>query len=489
MPTLNLTPGAWLTLLNRKLDAQVQAVQPYENYYNGAHKLAFATARFKQAFSRYFSPMADNWMKLVVEAPVARLKVLGFRFDPDPTKASWEQAADSDAWEIWQANSMDAGSMQAHRESIKHGVAYALVTPNGLPDGMPLITVESALQCYVHVDPANRRNRLAAIKRWIDDDGYGYATVYLPDYVHRFRTVEKMRGSWGEGIQWTRRQTDGDDPVRGNPLGVVPMVPIENTPDLMYGGRSDLEDAIPIQDAVNKFCLDMQVSSEFHAFPQRHAAGWERAVDEATGKPLTNDQVSTKMGQTRILRSESPDTRFGTFEVGDVQNYIQPIEMYIDHMAAITETPAYYLKGKMANLSAEALQAADGGLVDRCRAKIDGAFSDNWEEVVRVAFLAKGDARRSKAMRAETIWADPEKKSLGQVVDAAVKMRNELSIPVEMVWEECLGWSPQKILQAKRIMGLPETPAQGTGGTGLGGGRPNTFRGEERPSGLLVPTN
>ena len=110
------------------------------------------------------------------------------------------------------------------------------------------------------------------------------------------------------------------DVVATNEIGVVPMIAIVNSPDLLTGGSSDLKPAIPIQDAVNKYCLDMQVSSEFHAYPQRWATGWERAVDD-TGHELTGREVEVMMSATRMIRAESHETSFGAFD-GDVNNYI-----------------------------------------------------------------------------------------------------------------------------------------------------------------------
>jgi hypothetical protein len=451
----NLSPALWQQFMLKKLQAQNEAVRAPTDYYNGLHKLAFATAKFKEAFSRYFPPMANNWMKLVVDTPVSRLGVEGFRFDPDPSKPGWDQEADHEAWRMWQANNLDATSQMVHTEAIKCGVCNVLVTPQANGD-QPLITAEHPAQSYVHCSYSNRRQRLAAIKAWIDEiDEYGYCYLYLPGSVHRWRSANKAKGHNVFELQWTGLRDD--DPVINNPIGVVPMVPIENAPDLIWGGRSDLEAAIPIQDAVNKFCLDMQVSSEFHAFPQRWASGWEVARNP-DGTPIAGDKLDVKMGQTRLVRAASPDTKFGSFEVGEAANYIHPVEMYIDHLAAITQTPAYYLKGKMANLSADALRAADAGLVDRCQHKIL-SFSDGWEDVMRVSFLAKGDEKRGAAESIETIWKNPETISLAQTVDAAVKMRQNLSAPVEMCWE-MMGWSQQQILQAKQMMGLPESPAE-----------------------------
>lgn len=471
-----MTPAAWLAFLEPLLDEQAACVQIFQDYYDGKHRLQMATAKFREAFSRYFPPMANNWMQTVVDLPASRLTIQGFRINAKEGKPkvgpvrptglldvngnpippaggqvpSWELDDDSDAWSIWQANNLDSTSRMLHTDAIKLGVSYVLVAPADpdLPSGdEPLITPEHASQCYVYCSPVNRSHRLAGIKRWIDDvDGFAYCNIYLPDEVHQWRSADPMKDRPTKKIQWTR--------IGGmsNPMGLVPLVPLENKPDLLYGGRSDLEQAIPIQDAINKYCLDMQVSSEYHAYPQRYATGWERAKDRS-GRDISGREVEIYLAATRMIRTESKEAKFGQFEQGNVENYLRPIEMWVDHLAAQTQTPLYYLKGKMSTMSADAMHAQDQGLVDRCQNKIL-SFSDGWEEVMRLAFLAKGDKKRGTAQDAEVVWADVESKSLAVLVQAAMVMRNELSVPIEMCWE-MLGWSPQKIRLARDLMGLP----------------------------------
>ena len=331
--------------------------------------------------------------------------------------------------------------------------------PDDRYNSAPVMTGEHPSQCYVFTDPTNPNNRMAAIKRWADDwDNHAYATIWLADTITQFRSERPITNTAssqeitiydqrGEPIPSTLNKLNWTQTSSGpNEIGVVPMVAVVNNPDLLEGGSSDLVGAIPIQDAVNKYCLDMQVSSEFHAYPQRWATGWERAVD-STGHELTGREVEVMMAATRMVRAESKETSFGSFAPGDVNNYILPIELYIDHLAAQTQTPVYYLKGKLANLSADAMHAADQGLVDRVKGKILN-YSDPWEEIMRVAFLAVNDQKRGHAQSAEVIWADPESKSLAVVVQAAVQMRQALNVPIEMSWE-LLGWSPQKIRQAR----------------------------------------
>jgi hypothetical protein len=495
-----MTPAAWLDFLEPQLDEQAATIQLFQDYYDGKHRLQMATAKFREAFSRYFPPMANNWMQTVVDAPASRLTVQGFRFNIgseggpkvggilDPTTGiihggqtpSWELDDDDEAWKVWQANNLDSVSRMLHTDAIKLGVSYVLVSPadKAKPTGaFPIITPEHPSQCFVYTDPENRCHRLAGIKRWVDDiDGFAYCNIYLPDQIVKWRSADPIKVNSARRIQWTRA---GGAP---NPMGLVPLVALENKPDLLYGGRSDLEQAIPIQDAVNKYCLDMQVSSEFHAFPQRYGVGWERAKD-AKGREIAGREVELYLSAARFIRSENKDAKFGQFQQGNVENYLRPIEMYIDHLAAQTQTPLYYLKGKMSTMSADAMHAQDQGLVDRCQNKIL-SFSDGWEEVMRLAFLATGDQKRGTAQDAEVVWADVESKSLAVLVQAAMVMRNELSVPIEMCWE-LLGWSPQKIRLARDLMGLPPGGAvavRTTADPALGGGANMQTPGADQPN-------
>src|SRR3954462_3696303 len=113
-PLAQRTPRDWLRILGARLDVQASNVAVPTMYYNGDHPLQFATSKFKEAFGALFSAFADNWCEIVVEAPVERLQVIGFRIGSAPS-------ADEEAWGIWQKNGMDLESMVAHTEAGKCG--------------------------------------------------------------------------------------------------------------------------------------------------------------------------------------------------------------------------------------------------------------------------------------------------------------------------------------------------------------------------------
>lgn len=421
-----VTPGEapwWLIRLEPRLDERKLAIQRQQDYYDGRHPLQFATKRFREAFGNLFSAFADNWCALVVDVANERLHIEGFRF---PQGEGDDGASDTDAWDIWQANNMDLGSKMAHEEALKHGTSYALVAPPPGPGLPPLITVEHPSQAIVERSPENRSIILAGLKKWRDEgDKYWYANVYLPDRVVKFRSQEPARSD-SDRITWIDRPDDGG---ATNPAGLVPLIPIENNPTLLTGGRSDVDPVIDLQNAIDKLVTDMIVASEFGAFRQRYAIGVEFDTDE-------NGNVVNpwKPSADNVWTVGDENATFGEFAESNLQNFVRAIEMLVQHLAAQTRTPPHYLLGLSGAFpSGESLKATETGLVAKCVEKQLG-FSDAWEDVVRMAFRMRGDQARAQIMGAETIWRNPESRTEGELVDALLKMK-ELGVPVEALWE------------------------------------------------------
>jgi hypothetical protein len=455
-------PTDWLGKLSKKLDERDDSLRTLDAYYNGDHPLAFASDRFREAFGGLFHTFADNWCDLVVDAVEERLNVEGFRYGTDPT-------GDKKAWNIWQANNLDAESQIAHTEALKLGSCNVLVWAGDDPK-TPQVTVEHPRESIVACAAENRRKRLAALKRWVDDDGFGYAFVYLPEAIYKFRSVARLTSqhpSW-YGVKWSEWAPPREDWPLRNPFGVVPMVPLVNRPSLMdRHGRSELATVIPVQNAVNKMVADMLVASEYAAFRQRWATGYEIPEDPDTGRPIEQFRAAV----SRLWVSDDENTKFGDFAETNLANFVNAIEMLVQHISSQTRTPPHYffLRGQFP--SGESIKSAESGLVKKARRKMRH-FGETWEEVMRLSFLVVGDKRRSQVTNAETIWGDPETRIESAHVDAVIK-KLAAGVPRQQIWEE-LDYSPQQIDRFEQMLqALPEvppnqagaTPGQGAGGT------------------------
>lgn len=437
MPPLTAgTPDWWLHRLDTALAGRQHNYSKLDDYYTGRHPMAFASRKFREAFGGLFSAFADNWMQIVVDAVEERLNVEGFRLGADQ-----DERGDTDAWKIWQANQLDADSQIAHTEALVYGESYILVWPG---DEYPTITVESPRQTIVMRKSGSRRRRAAGLKKWVDDDGYEVAYLYLPEWVYKYRSKRKSDPMFigpADPSRWEPLELQDEDWPLPNPLGVVPLVPLVNRPRLHGDGMSELANVIPTQDAVNKLVADMLVASEYAAFPQRWATGFEIPSDPETGEALPNAELRAAL--SRLWASDDPETKFGQFQAADLSNYKSAIEMLVQHIASQTRTPPhyFYLSGQFP--SGESIKSAETGLVAKARRKMRH-FGEAWEEVIRLGFATLGDDR-AQSPDAEAIWGDPESRSESEHIDSVVK-KKALNVPMRALWEDA-GYTPQQIVR------------------------------------------
>jgi hypothetical protein len=450
------TPLWWVESLTHEMDVRQSLIYLYEDYFAGRHKMTFASSAFREAFGQMLAAVSDNWLPLVVNASVERLKPQGFRFGDS-------QRGDEEAWRIWQDNSLDADAPLGFTEAVKHGESYLLVWPDSVESKgvfgrfftrqseiMPRITVEHPSQMIVRREAGDRRRRAAALKRWEDDDGTVCATLYLPNEIHYFK---EGKGGWEE-----RR------PAAANRLGIVPVVPLVNEPQMLPSrppasltglphsvnqgayvglGRSDQADVISTVDQINKLLCDMLVASEVAAFKQRWATGLEIPEDD-DGQPIQ----PFKAAVDRVWMSDAADAKFGEFSATDLSNYTGAVEQRIQSLAARTRTPPHYLLGSIVNASGDALKAAEAGLASKVNGK-KMAFGEAIEEAIRLAFAWKGD-ERANDLSAEVDWAPSETRSESEYVDSLVK-KMAIGVPKEQLWADA-GYSPQQISRFKAML-------------------------------------
>lgn len=436
MPPVNA--AEWRDLLVHRLDERWAKLKVYDAYYEGDQNIAFMTAKYAAAYGGMFAELADNWMTMVVDSSVERLKVQGIRFGK-------EQKADEDAWSIWQDNGLDGESNMLHTEAVKTGWAYWMVQPTE-GDKSPRITGEHPSQCIVATDPADRRIRVAALKKWRDGD-YIYANVYLPDRVVKYRTTQRriQTTQFGDAKRW---ESIG---ASSNPLKDVPLVPVPNNPAMLHGGVSDLaRGAIKLQNAINKMLGDMLIGSEYIAYPLRVLLGVDIPRDPATGEPIPNADLALSQSRMLILPGQASEMDVKEFSAGDLKNFSDQVQVLADHLAAQTRTPPHYVVGKMANMSGDALKGAETGLVAKVRSGKMEPFGEAHETTLRLAFKAKDPSdERANETEAEIIWGDPESRSQAELADALTKL-SAIGVPQEILWSR-YGFSPAEIDRMKAI--------------------------------------
>lgn len=412
------TPLDWIEWLSGKLGLQKYRIKKYQTYYDSEETtLAFAQEKFKEEFGGLFYDWRDNFCSLVVDSLSERLRINGFRMTEDAD-------ADTDARDIWQRNFLDSESNAAHIDAMVGGVSYLVVWAD--EEGEPTITPESGHDVVVQYKPGSRRVIDAAFKRYYDDWGTEFSTLWTPNAVYQ-SNIGPGRNSWSNPIR------------KKNPLGVVPVIPLVNRARLKrHEPFSELAPIIPLQQAITKIAGDAIVASEFAAYPQRLITGIELPED-ADGQAI----APIRSAIDRLLMFEDENVNFGQFQSADLGNYCKLIDLFVQHISTVSRTPPHYFLVGGANFpSGEALAAAEAGLVAKARERML-YFGESWERAMRLAFKIKGDAR-AEAFNAETIWADPEYRSDSQRVDALVKLNQGLTVPKRQLWED-YGYTPQQI--------------------------------------------
>lgn len=420
-----------IELLKNRSDKYTTA----SSYYDGAHNLSYATDKFINAFGKLFRAFALNLCPAIVDAVRDKLIVTEFRVE-DGTKETAEKA-----WQIWQANRMGKRAGEIHKEALKNGDAYAIVWPD--TQGRVTIYPQKAETCTVFYDEETPGKIVAAAKYWFTADKKVRLNLYYPDRVEKF-VAEKKSEPTGRrsGVEYDKNFTGkatsyislpepksfapiGEAPVVANPYGVVPVFHFGNNAEIGSFGQSELANAIPLQDALNKSVLDMLVAMEFAAYRQRWAAGIEIDYDDA-GKPIPPFQA----GIERLWVTENPEAKFGDFEAADLEQFLKVKDGFRVDMSCVTGTPLHYfmLTGAAFPQSGISIEKLESRFLAKVRDRQE-TFGQVWEDVMAFALTIEN---AGKDIRLFTQWQNPAPLSEKEQLDNLI-VKKELGVSDEQL--------------------------------------------------------
>jgi hypothetical protein len=438
--TAPLTGGWWLKRLADKLAERRAHYSLLQSYLDGTQNVPVASTKaVREAYQRLMSMSRMCWAELIVDAVQDRVEPLGFR-----TGAVADELGDQLAWRYWQSNSLDADCSIVHGYALGLGMGYAMV---GAPDeelgGVPLVTPEDPREVIVEHDPAYRRKARAALKLYFDDvAGQWAAMLFLPG------TVRRAVGPAGQNRENTRpnEQVWSDwewaGPPEDLPASARSVVPVVAFPNRMRGGRAmaEFERHLGLLDRISYQVLQQLEIATMQAFKQRAIKGVPQR-DPETGEKIDYDDIfAADPGALWVIPATAE-----LWESGAVD--LTPIRMArrddVQDLAAATRTPLFYLTPDANNGSAEGASLAREGLVFKTRDRLR-QFGESWEQVMALAFQFAGDEQRAKRVDMEIIWADPERYSLAERYDAAIKAQSA-GVPFGTIMRRVLQFSPQEV--------------------------------------------
>lgn len=491
------SPDWWLQRLGRALTDAQPRYDFLWRWYTGDPPPPRGYKRF-QPLMKYLQKIArSNYLSLVVDSPIERMSIEGFRL---------RGATETDEWlgDAWEASELDLGALQAHREAAIFGCAYVMVSPgdeedeqqnpstgamerkptptpkpksapgevkipsvanpNPQPDPepapttnkpFPIVTIEDPYTTFVEMDPARPGKPLAAIRRWVDEvEQVAITEIYYQDQMYVYeapaRTILELSRDLVNGTNQHRVNDPSTWKLTESgpaPLGEVPVTRLIWRPtrgDLSIG-EMESGNLFTIANRINETILDRLIIQKASAYKQRYATG----VKPKSGK--NGKEPPFDPGADILWVTENSDAKFGEFTESDIRQVLDAVRNDVQDLAAISKTPPHYLIGEIVNASGDALKAAETGLVSKTWDRMH-TVEVGWKRVARLMLKA---AELPSDGRIEVDWADPESRSKAELADAALK-ESTIGVPFSLLLEK-LGYTPEQIKQAIQERDQEET--------------------------------
>ncbi len=428
-------------------------------YVRGRHESVYVPRGAKTEYKWLLDRSTVNFLPLVVSVISQQLHIDGYvpsgseDGNPDPDKGPWS---------LFVSNKLGSKQHGLHRTIAKYGVSYTVVLPAEIAGPDSKDSNPEAITPSAVIRPVSPRRLTALYEDDVDDEWPLYAVetrdiatdkgwrrlVRLYDETARYTLVthdsEAMEPVWPEYDDPIVPQ--GTPVVESHDLGVCPVVRF--TRDLDLDGELDVsgevEPLIPIQDQLNTTTFNLLMAMQFAAFRQRWVTGM--VPTDEKGRP----KAPFRSGVDRLFVSESPDTRFGEFGQTALADFLNTREASIRHMATISQVPPYHLLGQVANLSAEALQAARDGL-DRKVEEVQGILDEPWKQTLRLASKAAGDNANWQDDHGRVLWRDTAARAWAATVDGLAKIAQSLGVPVTELWKKIPGVAAEEVAQWLKV--------------------------------------
>lgn len=355
-----------------------------------------------------------NVLGLVTDSFSQNLSVVGYRT---------ATAQDNDpAWAMWQRNRMDARQALVHVPALTYGASYVTVTRG--PQG-PEITPRSPKQILTaYLDPVGDEWPQFALETWVTQEDaklrrrgrlYDDTHVYPLDLGAVTEFVELATAPIS-----ARMDPDVEPSEHGATYGGVPVCPVVRFVNGRDADGNILGEVAPLirdQQAINAVNFDRLLVSRFGARPQWVISGWTAAANEVL-----------KAAASRILTFEEPDVKAQSLPPAAMAPYNEVLDEMLQHIAMRAQISPSQVTGKMINVSAEALAAAEANQQRKLAAKRE-SFGESWEQVLRLAAEMDDDDATASDSGAEVVWRDTEARAFGAVVDGVTKLAGLDDIP------------------------------------------------------------
>lgn len=350
------------------------------------------------------------------------------------------------AWSNWQRNRMDARQGEIYRPAITYGCAYVSVLPG--KEG-PVFRPRSPRKLIAaYNDPQIDQWPQYALETWVDksnakptrkglffDNEFAYPLNLGPIEP----TIAGSETIGRSTSQFPVQILDEDLPLIEHKAGVCPVVRYANerdADDLIIG---EIEPLIQSQKAINEVNFDRLIVARWGAFPQKVISGWSGSKDEVLAASAR-----------RVWTFEDPDVKAMTLSPASLQDYNGLLDDMMNHVALQAGISPASVVGKIVNVSADALAAAEAKQMRKLAIKRE-SFGESHEQLLQLAARMSGDESTASDVEAEVQWRDTEARSFAAVVDGVVKLATA-GVPISFLLPMIPGMTQQQMVGIEEAM-------------------------------------
>lgn len=447
----------------KALDAARPAYVQAHKFYEGTFAEPFASLLMQRVLVAQQPDYKMVLSAVPVDAVVEKLEIVDVR-------ASTPEATEFLQEEVWKANNMGLEHLVAILAAEKFGDAYLFMWPEEVQnvvydDGEEVLpaenvdeemaeeegdidegeevmtmTYQSPLKVRVFYDEANPRLMTHAVKRIKTGKTECAWLYYANGRIEKYETAEDKKGI--EDFRFVEEIP--------NPLDEIPFVHLRN--GFPYGTPLHKKAYGP-QNALTKLVVNQLSGSDFDAFPQRWALAKTRGMtggddiewagDDGTVPDKDEGQISKLTSGPGRIWDLSGFDQVGQFSTGDVSQFLQPIEKYVEFMAVATGTPAYYFSADPVGggtPSGEAVRQRDARLNSKTQ-RHQQILDNGFERALQMSLNYFGFEDVSVSIRWKPIEYVTEQEKL-----ELVEQKTNLGIPLAVALAEA-GYDEETVLR------------------------------------------
>lgn len=438
----------------------------YDRYLHNKHDPPYMPENADQEYQLLAERCTMNWMPLLVDTPTQAMYVDGYH----PGDTTTDPAVHNAAWDHWQRSRLDARQSAIYRGAFAYGHSFTVTERNPKTGKSETRGLSALKTSALYEDPANDIEPVVALHvlRW-------------PEESANARQVKP-----GEALFWNDTNkfliyfdnlNEGEIKVGFKLIGAhgatsCPVTRFAATVDLEGRTIGIIGPMKLLNDRINQTVFDLLIAQTGGSFNVRWATGmapplkkrikWlydeegnivrdedgypqiEDIVDQLdqNGRPIPED---INLNAKRFLFAEDPDVKFGAIQGTPLEGYIAAVELAVKELAALSQTPPHHMLGQIANLSAEALEAAETSLSRKIQL-FKTVFGECWERVFNLAAELDGNLAGAADYSGEVQWRDVDDQGMAKAADALLKLK-ELEIPKRGLWRRIPGVTNTELVE------------------------------------------